>query len=222
MRRFQTTRRWTRMLAIFSAALMASACQTMYYGTMEKFGIEKRDILVDRVDNARKAQKDAKEQFGSALEKFIAVTNYSGSDLEKQYRILKDEYEDSVSRAEDVRDRIDAVEDVAEALFEEWQDEIRQYSSSELRRSSELQLKATKKSYAKLIASMKSAEKKIDPVIAAFNDRVLFLKHNLNANAIASLKTQRRSVETDIRSLIRDMNKSIAEADRFIKSMSSK
>jgi len=223
MNRSQTTIRChTWLVVTLGAAAMMSACQTMYYGTMEKFGIEKRDILVDRVDNARKAQQDAKEQFGSALEKFIAVTNYSGGDLEKQYRTLKDEYEDSVSRAEDVRDRIDAVEDVAEALFEEWQDEIKQYSSSDLRRSSELQLKATKKSYAKLIASMKAAEKKIDPVLAAFNDRVLFLKHNLNANAIASLKTQRRTVETDIRTLIKDMNKSIAEADRFIKSMSTK
>jgi hypothetical protein len=67
---------------------------------------------------------------------------------------------------------------------------------------------------------MKTAEKKIDPVLAAFNDRVLYLKHNLNANAIASLKTQRKSIETNIQALIKDMNKSIAEADKFLKSMS--
>lgn len=192
----------------------------MYYSTMEKMGIEKRDILVDRVDNAREAQQEAKDQFESALEKFIAVTNYSGGDLEKQYKTLKGEYEDSLSRAEAVRDKIRSVEDVADALFKEWDDELGQYSSAELRRSSERQLKATKKSYSTLITAMKTAEKKIDPVLAAFNDRVLYLKHNLNANAIASLKTQRKLVETDIQGLIRDMSKSIAEADKFIKSMS--
>jgi Skp family chaperone for outer membrane proteins len=201
-------------------ALLLGGCQSMYYGAMEKIGIEKRDILVDRVDNAREAQQEAKDQFESALEKFIAVTDYSGGDLEKQYKTLKSEYEDTISRAETVRDKIKSVEDVADALFDEWQAELKQYSSADLRRSSERQLKATKKSYSILITAMKSAEKKIDPVLAAFNDRVLYLKHNLNANAIASLKRQRKSVETDIQGLIKDMNKSIAEADKFIKSMS--
>lgn len=199
-----------------------ASCQTVYYGAMEKIGIEKRDILVDRVGDARQAQQDAREQFGSALDKFMAVTNYSGGDLEKQYGILKDEYEESQQRAAAVRDEIGSVEDVAEALFSEWSDEIKQYSSAELRRASQQQLSATKKSYTKLLKAMKTAEKKIDPVLAAFNDRVLFLKHNLNANAIASLKTQGQSVQTDIKSLIKDMNTSIAEADSFISAMSNR
>lgn len=209
-----------RVLLPLLAAALLGACQSVYYGAMEKVGIEKRDILVDRVDGARDAQEHAKEQFGSALEKFIAVTNYSGGDLEAQYRMLKGEYEDSQARAQAVHARISAVEEVADALFTEWQQELKRYSSAELRRSSEQQLRATKLSYANLIRTMKAAEKKIDPVLAAFNDRVLFLKHNLNASAIASLKTERRDVETDIQALIRDMNASIAEADKFIRTMS--
>ncbi|MBL7000673.1 MAG: DUF2959 domain-containing protein [Gammaproteobacteria bacterium] len=202
------------------AVLALAGCQTMYYGAMEKIGVEKRDIMVDRVDNAREAQQEAREQFSSALDKFIAVTNYSGAELEKQYRILKDEYEESQSRAEAVRERIQSVEDVAGALFTEWAEEIKLYSSADLRRASQQQLNSTKKSYSKLMLAMQSAEKKIEPVLAAFNDRVLFLKHNLNANAIASLKNQRQSVEVDIQALIKDMNRSIAEADSFIQSMS--
>lgn len=209
-----------RVLLPLLAAALLGACQSVYYGAMEKVGIEKRDILVDRVDGARDAQEQAKEQFGSALEKFIAVTNYSGGDLEAQYSMLKGEYEDSQARAQAVHARIRAVEEVADALFTEWQQELKQYSSAELRRSSEQQLRATKLSYANLIRTMRAAEKKIDPVLAAFNDRVLFLKHNLNASAIASLKTERRDVETDIQALIRDMNASIAEADKFIRTMS--
>lgn len=221
MTQLQTRTRYITQVSFTLVAVhILVGCQTMYYGAMEKIGVEKRDILVDRVENAREAQQDAKEQFSSALDKFIAVTNYSGGELEKQYKLLKDEYEVSKSRAEEVRDRINSVEDVATALFKEWENEIRQYASPELGRASKQQLNTTKKSYSKLIAAMKSAEKKIAPVLAAFNDRVLFLKHNLNANAIASLKTQRLSVESDIQTLIKDMNKSIAEADMFIKSMS--
>lgn len=198
---------------------MLAACQTVYYQAMEKVGFEKRDILIDRVDDAKDSQKEAKQQFESALDAFIATTNYEGGDLEAQYKKLKVSYEDSQDMAEEVRDRIESVENVAAALFEEWSKELTLYSNRDLRRSSEKKLTDTKKSYSKLINSMKKAEKKIKPVLAAFNDRVLYLKHNLNANAIASLRMQKRVVETDIKSLISDMNKSIDEADRFINSM---
>lgn len=208
------------ILILVVMLISVTGCQSMYYGAMEKVGYEKRDILVDRVDDARESQQEAKEQFESALDKFVMITNYSGGELEAQYKTLKSEYESSRDSAQDVRDQIESVEHVAGALFEEWENELEQYSNRELKRASERQMNETKSSYKKLISAMKKAEKKIEPVLNAFNDRVLYLKHNLNANAIASLKKQKKSVETDIRTLINDMNKSIKEADRFINSMS--
>jgi hypothetical protein len=204
--------------ALFAAALLA-ACQSAYYGAMEKLGYEKRDILVDRVEDAREAQQDAKEQFESALAQFIAVTNFSGGELEQQYNKLKDEFEDSEARANAVHKRIAEVERVAQDLFREWEKELAQYSSPELRRSSQRQLDTTRARYRELIGAMKRAERKLDPVLAAFRDRVLFLKHNLNARAIASLKTERARIQADIGALVADMNRSIAEADRFIRDM---
>jgi len=201
--------------------VLLSACQSIYYGAMEKIGIEKRDILVDRVDSARESQQEAKEQFESALAQFIAVTNYAGGDLEKQYNKLKDEYEDSEAQANEIRERIAAVERVAEDLFAEWNKELAMYTSKELKRSSERQLTSTKTAYGKLIKTMKGAEKKIKPVLDAFRDRVLFLKHNLNANAISALRTEKQKIQNNIASLVRDMNKSIEEADRFINAMST-
>jgi DNA repair exonuclease SbcCD ATPase subunit len=186
---------------------------------MEKLGYEKRDLLVGNVEDAREAQEAAKKQFASALEQFVAVTGFDGGDLEKQYNTLKDEYEDSEARAADVRKEIAEVERVATDLFAEWEKELGEYQSAELRRASYKQLQDTKGRYRQLIGAMRAAEKKLDPVLAAFNDRVLFLKHNLNARAIASLRGQRATVEADIGALITDMNKAIAEADRFIASM---
>ncbi|HYA37463.1 MAG TPA: DUF2959 domain-containing protein [Candidatus Methylomirabilis sp.] len=207
------------LFALIAAVLAASGCQSAYYATMEKFGVEKRDILVDRVGDAREAQQDAKKQFESALAQFIAVTNFEGGDLQKEYENLKGAYEDSEAKANAVRQRIASVEQVAADLFAEWKKELGEYSNAEMRRTSERQLAETQARYRQLIGAMKAAERKLDPVLAAFHDRVLFLKHNLNARAIASLRTERARVESDITSLIREMNKSIAEADRFIEDM---
>ena len=96
---------------------------------------------------------------------------------------------------------------------------MEQYDNDKLRRASAQQLTQTRKRYTPLIGAMRRAESKIDPVIAAFRDQVLFLKHNLNAQAIASLQGELVSIESDIASLIKEMETSIAEADSFIKAI---
>ncbi|MBN1795377.1 MAG: DUF2959 domain-containing protein [Sedimentisphaerales bacterium] len=208
----------TISMLFFSVTL--TGCQSAYYGTMEKLGYHKRDILVDRVEEGRDAQEDAKEQFKTALEKFSEVVAYKGGDLQAKYNQLKSELDRSESRATKVRNKIDDIQNVAEALFEEWAEELQQYTNERLRKSSEEQLYQTKQSYAKLIQAMKRAETKMETVLAAFRDQVLFLKHNLNARAIASLQGELDVMEADIAALIKDMEASIAEANAFISNIS--
>lgn len=209
----------TATLVLGLALVAMTACSTAYYSTMEKLGYEKRDILVDRVEDSREAQEEAREQFESALEQFIAVTDFQGGDLEQVYRQLKSEYDDSEDKAEAVSTRIDKVEQVAEDLFAEWEEELTLYTDAQLRRTSAQQLESTRSRYVRLIRSLRQAEKRIDPVLDAFRDRVLYLKHNLNAQAIASLRSDRQTIESDIEALVREMNASIEEANRFIKDM---
>ena len=79
----------------------------------------------------------------------------------------------------------------------------------------------TRKRYDVLMVAMKGAETKMTPVLGAFGDQVLFLKHNLNAQAITSLQDTVVKIESDVGKLIEEMQKSIAEADSFIASMSA-
>ena len=114
--------------------------------------------------------------------------NFDGGELEKVYNKLNDEYEASKAAAEDVSERVESVASVSEALFDEWEDELQQYTSESLKRKSRQQLSQTKRQYERLIKSMRRAEKSMQPVLAVFKDQVLYLKHNLNARAIASIK----------------------------------
>lgn len=210
-----------KLFIVGAALLLIGGCSGVYYSAMEKVGIHKRDILADRVVEARDSQADTKEQFSSALERFSSVITFQGGDLEDKYNDLKKELEKSEDQAEEVRDRIAAVEDVAEALFDEWKAELDQYTNANLKRKSAAQLKQTKNHYSKLIGAMKKAESKIDPVLNPLRDQVLFLKHNLNARAISSLQTELGRIETDVNRLIRDMELSMKEADSFIQTLKS-
>ena len=205
--------------ALVLVSLTGLSCQTAYYETMEKFGYHKRDLLVRDVEKARDAQLEAKEQFKSALDRFTKTLDIQGGELQDKYEALNTEYERSEAKAKAVRNRIASVEDVSEALFKEWSAELKEYTSSALRRKSQEQLTHTRSQYAQLIKAMKRAEGKMDPVLAKFKDQVLFLKHNLNAQAIASLKGELVSVEGNINALIKDLNASIQEADSFIAAM---
>lgn len=191
-------------------------CETAYYGAMEQVGIHKRDIMVGRVEDVRESQVDVKEQFTSALERFSTELNFDGGDLEKTYKLLNEEYEDSKTEAESLSADIDGVENVADALFDEWEQELNQYSSAALRRDSERQLHDTRRQYTRMLRSMRNAESKMTPVLNRLSDQVLYLKHNLNARAIASVETEFGSLKSDIRVLISEMEVSIAEADKFI------
>ncbi len=211
-----------QIAAIVGGLALLTGCRSTYYSTMEKFGYHKRDILVDRVKEAQTAQEQAKTQFLSALEQFAAVVGYQGGDLEATYKRLKSELDRSEEKAQAVHKRIDNVEEVAKALFREWEKEIEQYTNANLKRLSEQKLEQTQERYARLISAMRRAESRIDPVLAAFRDQVLFLKHNLNAQAIGSLEDELASVKTDVSALVTAMETSINEANDFVQAMSQK
>lgn len=204
---------------LIAASLLLSGCQSAYYGAMEKVGYHKRDIMVDRVKDAKESQEDAQKEFSSALEEMQALLNHDGGNLEKAYNKAKDEYESAQSAADNVSNRIKKVEDVAEALFDEWQDEIGEISKASLRRNSEAKLKETRRAYKQLIKSMHRAESKMPPILTAMKDNMLYLKHNLNAQAIGAIKGEFASLQTDISGLIKEMNKSINESNKFIESL---
>ena len=208
-----------RLLILVSALLLLGGCASVQYSALEKVGVHKRDILVDRVEDAQEAQRDAKEEVTSAYEQFTLLVKVDGGNLERTYKKLNAAVEDTRDSVAEVDDRIAAIERVAADLFEEWRDELKQYSSDSLRRSSAQKLSDTQARYRTMLASRKTARARIDPVLHVFEDHVLFLKHNLNARAVSALKGEIGSIEGKVDRLIRDMEAAIAEADSFIKTM---
>lgn len=208
-----------RALLITSLVVVLGACQSAYYGAAEKVGYHKRDIMVDRVEASREAQQDAEEQFQSALEQLSVLVNFDGGDLEDIYDDMNDEYEDAEEAADEVRSRIKAIEGVSAALFREWQEEIEEYGNKRLKADSQAKYRETKKRYDGMMVALHRSESKMDPVLSALKDNVLYLKHNLNARAVASLKVEFESIEGDIDVLIQEMRKAIASSDEFIASI---
>jgi hypothetical protein len=196
--------------------LMFTGCRSVYYSAWEQFGVHKRDLLKKKVVAARDDQKAASEQFKDALTRIKELYAFKGGELEDTYNELKKDYDRSVARADAVHSRIKDVETVAKDLFAEWEKELGEISSASLRASSKNKLVQTRARYEDLITALKRAEQTMDPVLTRFKDQVLFLKHNLNASAIASLKGESLDIQNEISKLLDEMNGAITRADKFI------
>jgi len=210
-----------RKILLVALALTLFGCQSAYYAAWEKVGVEKRDILVDRVEDAKDSQEEAQEKFASALDEFSQLINFDGGELQDIYDDLNGQFEASQDAATNVKNRIDKVESVAEALFDEWQEELEKYSNAKLKRDSERQLKDTQRLYNTLVSTMRRAESKMYPVLSALQDNVLYLKHNLNASAVGALQGEFNVIKKDIDLLIKEMNNAISQSNDFIKKIKS-
>jgi len=204
------------LIGLALASSLLGGCRQTYYSAMEQVGVDKRDILRSRIEDGRDDQEEAQEQIKTTYERLKEAAAYEGGDLESMYNRLNADYERSVSRAEDVENRIESIEQVAADLWVEWETEIQTIGSKKVQAQSRRMLNDTKTRYARVIGAMKRAEKKMPPVLGAFRDQVLFMKHNLNARAIAALEGTVLEIEKDVEALIRDIDASIAEAEDFL------
>jgi tetratricopeptide (TPR) repeat protein len=201
----------------FLKALLSKRLRKAYYQSRESFlGHHKRDMVVVQVDQACDSLKESRDQFIDALDKFKTIINMPDSSLEQRYQQLKRRYDLCRGKADQVSQRIQAVEEISEALFAEWEAELALYSNRALRARSQQQLKKSRQQYARLLKALQMAESRMYPVLGAFQDQVLFLKHNLNAHAIAALRHEFIEIGVDIAKLIEIMEKTIGEASQFV------
>jgi predicted secreted protein len=209
------------VIAAGAMVISLAGCTSTYYKTMKTFGKEKRDILVSRVKDSKKDQQQAKEQIKTTMESFQALTGFKGGVLEKSYKKLNGEYEKAADSAQKLHNRIDSIDQVSGDLFKEWQKEIDGMENKKLKTQSAGMLRQSRLSEAGYIKSMRQTEARMTPVITAFQDQVTFLKHNLNARAIGSLKGTSAKMSTDVDVLMVSLNGSMAQADALIASLSA-
>lgn len=189
---------------------------------LESFGIHKRDVLSDKVEAATQAQITARDEFQVALEALHDLNSYHEETLEKAYKKIEKQYNASEKAANEVSETIDAMEDVSQNLFDEWDDELSMYSNSGLKRESERKFKEAKLSYQQMISAMAKAEKKMQPVLETLQDNMLYLKHNLNVDALKTLEIELSDLQIDVGRAIRDMNSAIEESEKFIDSLNQR
>jgi len=210
---------YTRYVLLMLAAAALTGCSTVKYEALEQVGVYKRDILVDRVEDARDSQADTREEVLAAYEELNILIGEEGGELERQYKRLDRKVERSKDAIEELDDHLAAIDEVSTDLFEEWEEELAQYNSATLRADQERKLRESRRQFTSLRQRMQIARDRVDPVVAVLNDNVLYLKHSLNARALDALRGEATALEGKVDALIADMQVAIDEANAFINRM---
>lgn len=198
---------------------LSKKLRKVYYHARESLGHHKRDIVVCHVEQACESLEETKVHFEGAMERFKRIVVIDETTLEYKYNLLQQQYDLCKAKADAVSNRIQAIDDVSRALFTEWEAELKEYTNRALKSRSRQQLKLSQQHYTKLIRAMRRAETRILPVLSAFKDQVLFLKHNLNAQAIAAIEHEFLEISLDMSALIKAMEQTILEANLFVASL---
>ncbi|MBZ6377307.1 hypothetical protein B5C34_05585 [Pacificimonas flava] len=208
------------LLTGIAIGFLLTACEsTPYYRALEVVGIEKRDLLVDRIQDTRSSQEQAQEAFRSAMTVYRETADADLANLEGAYDRFNGAYDQAKDKVRAVESDIDAVKRVADDLFAEWQQELDLYQDAQLRAASQARLDETRRQFAELERTLDETEQRMDPVLFALRDRVLYLKHNLNAAALAQMKGEAARIEGDVDAVVADLDRAIREANAFIASL---
>ncbi|MEM6987810.1 MAG: DUF2959 family protein [Pseudomonadota bacterium] len=205
---------WT--VCLVCCGLLAG-CATTYYSVWEKLGYQKRDILQTRVERARDSQQEALQRFEvlAAVSEPLAADPVTDVDTTAQLAKLRVAYRNAARSASTLRSHIDQVDDVSQALFSEWEEELINTASSAQRSADTQELAETRQAYNTLIGTMRSTEAGISPVLITVEDSVRSLESD-QVSIGGGQASGFISLQGDLDRLAKDLRRSIAIADGFV------
>ncbi len=192
-------------------------CRTgAYYSAMDKVGYERREILADRLQDARASQLEAKEQLGRALSSLRRIDTVPVSGLEDLHADLKHQAGDTKDALNDLRSNIASVDSVARSMFSQWGDDLARINDDTVRRQSAAKMRETQQDYNQLSASLRDTEHRLANVVPALQDQVIVLETSLRAGIRPGKTATLQEVRDQVSSLIEDLQGSIDRTQHFI------
>ncbi len=207
--------------AIAAALVLASvpACSFVNNMIKGKTGPADVDDLVAAVENVQKELDVSKGTMLAAVQGLQAITapDFQG-DAVKAYEQLVDVVENSEDQAEDLRKSIEKMQAEAVPVFDQWTKDLEAYSNPEMRQRSQARLSAARERYDAVVAAVEPVLVEYEAINQSFRDHVLFLKHDMNPAALATIQDDVRRIAKDATSLDSRFNGGRAAATAYIES----
>jgi hypothetical protein len=150
------------------------------------------------------------------MDVYNALMADEAKDRKKLYNSLQKEMENTEKRRATIGEVAATMSAEADTLFKQWTDSAAAIENADLRKKSEERLAATKASYAEIGTVGQKASDLYGPFMKDLQDQVTFLGHDLNAEAVASLKPEAAKINEAASKLIQSIDDTITTANTNI------
>lgn len=204
------------LASALSIWLLATACA----GTSERSeSIEQVDELLRRIERVQAESAVAKESAHSALNELCTLVSpgFKG-DAAMAFAKFVAASDASEEQGETLRDSVEPMRDAADALFRRWTKDMEAFGNSRMRQRSQTRLDETRTSYQSIVGASQAAQIALDAFHDDLRDHATFLRHDLNANSVASLRGDVRQLREQIEGLDMRFDATVAAARAYVES----
>ena len=198
------------------AAVLAVLALAATAGAQSDEGVKQVERLVKASGNTVKAIADTKVQLMKTMEVYNSLFADDADNRKKIYNNIQKEMENTEKRRGKIVEEAAKMNAEADALFKDWTNSTAAIESPDLRKRSEERLNATKASYAEIGTAAQKAGDMYGPFMKALQDQITFLGHDLNPDAVASLKPDAAKLNERADQLIRSIDDTIATSNKNI------
>lgn len=189
-RRFISRTRVAPFLFSLGVAVGGASCANLEATFFEpKDSMALVDDLSERIEEVHVATEVSKERMNAAVEALRSMTSsdFRGDALVAHAELTRS-IESSEEQAETLRDHVTEMKDTASELFERWAQDLEGFTNAEMRQSSQKRLEDTRTRYQTIVAAVDPALWSLDAVNRDLRDHALFLGHDFNKSAVASVR----------------------------------
>jgi hypothetical protein len=205
----QSSFRKVALVVATSAVLAASA-------SAQDQGIKQVEALVKASGSTVQAIAETKLQLLKTMDAYNALLADDAKDRKKMYRDLQKEMENTEKRRAEITRRSGLMATEAQSLFKSWETSAATIESEDLRKRSEERLTKTKASFAEIRAVGDKAAQLYAPVMKTLGDKVKYLGHDLNPNAVATLKPDADKLNKEVQELVKAVDDTIGTTNAKI------
>jgi hypothetical protein len=203
-------RLWRGVAVLAVLALAATA------GAQTDEGVKQVERLVKASGDTVKAIGETKVQLMKTMEVYNSLFADEATDRRKIYNQIQKEMENTDRRRARISEEAAKMNAEADTLFKGWADSTAAIENPDLRERSEERLNATRASYGEIGTVGQKAADLYAPFMKALQDQITYLGHDLNPEAVASLKPDAEKLNERSDKLIQSIDDTIATANKNI------
>ena len=179
------------------------------------------DDLVASVERVNSELDASKTKLLGAVQTLQKVTapDFKGDAVEGHKELVR-AIDDSEDQTDDLRKSVERMQAEAEPVFNQWTKDLEGYSNPEMRQRSQARLAAARERYDAVVAAVTPVLVECEAVNQTLGDHALFLKHDMNPAALATIQDDVKKVAKEAADLDGAFNAGKAATRAYVDSAS--